>query len=280
MPGIASISRSQLSNRRKKLRQQRRWRIIQSGWRLLAVAGMAGGLIWVITLPAWVLRQPEQVEIDGNHLLSATTVQSLLPIDYPQSILELQPEAIATQLEAQAPIAHAVVTRRLLPPGLRVQIQERNPVAIALANQATAFVGSDRSQTAAASRSDSSQVGLIDEKGILIPIESYTSLDQSFQLPTLKVIGMREEYQSYWPDLYETILRSPIQIQEIDWRDPANLTLQTSLGVVHFGAYDRSQFPKQLQILDQMRQFPQDLDSGRLEYIDLRNPNSPVLQMK
>ncbi|HEY9652894.1 MAG TPA: cell division protein FtsQ/DivIB, partial [Coleofasciculaceae cyanobacterium] len=65
MTSIASVSQQELSNRRKQLRRARRIKAFQALWRSVLAGGMASGLVWAITLPDWVIRQPEQVAIEG-----------------------------------------------------------------------------------------------------------------------------------------------------------------------------------------------------------------------
>ncbi|NEQ27613.1 MAG: FtsQ-type POTRA domain-containing protein, partial [Microcoleus sp. SIO2G3] len=230
---FADVSRAQLAERRRQLRRQRKVRIMQASWRLLFVLGIASGSVWVMSLPAWVVRQPQQVEIEGNRLLSTATVQKLLPIRYPQSLWQIQPEAVAHQLEQQAPIARAIVSRHLFPPGLKVQIQERTPVAIAVLG--------------------GNEASLLDAEGNSMPLQSYHSINQAIALPTLKVTGMRSEYRSQWALLYPMVSTSPVKISEIDWRQPSNLILKTELGMVHCGAFSE-RFEQQIRALDRMRQ--------------------------
>ena len=80
MTNIASVSQAQLTTRRKKLRRERRVKSFQALWRSLFVGGIATSLVWAITLPEWVIRQPEQIVIEGNHFLSAQAIRSLLPL--------------------------------------------------------------------------------------------------------------------------------------------------------------------------------------------------------
>lgn len=272
MTTITSISQSELVQRRRQLRQQRRVKNLQSLWRTLTISTLAGSLAWVTTLPGWVIRQPEQIEIKGNQLLSTPSIRTLLPLVYPQSLLQLQPQAIADGLEARAPIVTATVTRQLLPPRLTVQVQERTPVAIAtprgLSNEAALL----KNKAARA------EVRLIDENGRWMPLSSYTALDNSLQLPTLHIIGMPEEYYSVWAKLYQGIRRSPVKISTLDWRNPANLILTTEIGIVHLGVYGPN-LSNQLTVLDQMRQLPQNV-KGQIVYIDLKNPQSPSIQLQ
>ncbi|MCU0516958.1 MAG: FtsQ-type POTRA domain-containing protein, partial [Oscillatoria sp. Prado101] len=210
--------------------------------------------------PAWVIHQPEQVVIEGNQLLSARTIRSLLPVSYPQSLLRLQPEVMAKQLESQAPIAKATVSRHLFPAGLTVTVKERYPVALTV--------------PAAAGPA----LGVLDENGWWVPLQSYTSLEVSLQLPGLKVIGNPDQYRLQWPPVYEAVSRSAVKISQIDWQDPANLILKTELGDVHFGPYS-SKFVEQLKVLDRMRQLPKHPRSPQISYIDLKNPASPTVKI-
>jgi cell division protein FtsQ len=268
MTNIASVSQAQLTTRRKKLRRERRVKSFQALWRSLFVGGMATSLVWAITLPEWVIRQPEQIVIEGNHFLSAQTIRSLLPLSYPQSILKVQPQALANSLESQAPIAEATVSRQLVPPGLTIQVKERKPVAIAQAATPKNAKNSPLNQPA----------GLLDEEGVLMPESSYQSNSANVELPTLKVIGSSDQYRPYWSEVYQAVSHSPIKVFEIDWQDPANLILKTELGNVHFGPYS-SRFSEQLGILDRMRELPTRVSSSKIAYINLKNPDFPAIQM-
>ena len=268
MANIASVSQAQLTTRRKKLRRERRVKSFQALWRSLFVGGIATSLVWAITLPEWVIRQPEQIVIEGNHFLSAQAIRSLLPLSYPQSLLKVQPQALANSLESQAPIAEATVSRQLVPPGLTIQVKERKPVAIAQAATPKNAKSSHLNQPA----------GLLDEEGVLMPESSYQSNSANVELPTLKVIGSSDQYRPYWSEVYQAVSQSPIKVFEIDWQDPANLILKTELGNVHFGPYS-SRFSEQLGILDRMRELPTRVSSSKIAYINLKNPDFPAIQM-
>ncbi|MBE9192949.1 FtsQ-type POTRA domain-containing protein [Gloeocapsopsis crepidinum LEGE 06123] len=267
MTSIESVSRSDLEQRRKKLRTHRRLKMLQAAWQTLAVGGMLGGLVWATTQPIWVLQESSQVTIEGNQLLATPAIKSLLPVSYPQSLLRIRPEAIANSLESQPTIVDATVTRELFPPGLRVVITERIPVAIAYIRPPQAVTTDTQAN-----------MGFVDANGIWIPFQTYAAQSTNLKLPQLKVIGPWERYQSYWSSVYQSVSRSPVKISEIDCQDPTNIILKTELGIVHLGAYS-SRLTQQLQVLDQMRQFPQQLNSSQIAYIDLSNPETPTVQM-
>ena len=177
MTSITSVSSAELKNRRQRLQRRRRIKFWQGIWRSLLVTGMAGGLVWAVTLPNWVIRKPEQIEIEGNQLLSVQAVRALIPMSYPQSILQLQPSLVSKGLEDTGPIAEATTTRQLFPPSLTIEVSERKPVAIALPNEGT-----------------DAEIGYLDEEGVWMAKSSYTAIEHNIQLPTLKVTGLNSQY--------------------------------------------------------------------------------------
>ena len=264
MTDLPSVSRRQLLKRRQVLKQQRRIHLGQSSWRLFALAGLTGLMIWAVSQPIWLIRSPREIQVRGNQLLSDSLLQDLVPLDYPQSLLEVQPETIARQLLQRAPLLGAEVDRQLLPPGLKVTVQERVPVAVVLSAQP----GDDEPQPH----------GLIDAQGAWMPITSFGLGPTAKQLPGLQVHGLQPQYKRYWPQVYATIHRSPVAIQSIDWSDPSNLVLATDLGVVHLGPYS-PELEQQLAMLDKMRNLPDHMQSAEVAYIDLSKPNQPAISL-
>jgi cell division septal protein FtsQ len=79
MADIASVSRTDLTQRRKRLRRQRRVKIIQMIWQTMAVGGLAGTLLWGAIQPIWVLKTPESIEISAiasSFVLSTVNVEN------------------------------------------------------------------------------------------------------------------------------------------------------------------------------------------------------------
>lgn len=277
MTSIASISLAELRGRRLTLRRKRRLHTVQAIWRTVASAGLASGLVWGATQPIWVINTPDQIAVEGNEIIPDRGVRSLLSLSYPQSLLRIEPQALASRLTSnQSAIASATVTRQLIPPGLMVQVQERQPVAIAIGTPAPG------SQLIASSTKEMPQmrspVGLLDANGVLVPLDKYKALGASISLPPLKILGVRERDLAKWPKIYQVLRQSTVKISEIDWRNRTNIILKTELGIVHLGPYS-SQFAEQLEVLDRLRALPTKLKSSQIAYIDLKNPDSPALQM-
>ncbi|MGI8502474.1 MAG: cell division protein FtsQ/DivIB [Hassallia sp.] len=270
MAGMVSVSRTDLRYRRHKLRRQRQMKIIQVIWRTFAVTSLLGGLLWVASQPMWVLETPKQIEIkSGDRSLSPEAIQRVLVLSYPQSLWRIEPSVIAESLTKQPIIAKASVKRRLFPPGLIIDIQERVPVAIAQRHhQATLTLHTNIA----------SSTGLLDANGIWMNEEKYISLNPTVKLPSLIIIGSFEQYRPYWNQLYQSVSQSSVKVMEIDCQDPTNIILKTELGYVHLGAVS-PQIREQIKVLAQMSHLPTQLNPNQIEYIDLKNPESPLVQM-
>ena len=306
MTGIAPVSRIELAQRRKQLRKQRRNRLLQTSWRSVVVMGLAAGMVWVIAQPNWVIRRAEQVTIEGNRFLATQTIRSILPIQYPQSLMKIQASEISQALTTKAPIAEATVERHLFPPSLVIKVREREPVAqiflpISLPQPKEQKKPSDRSGDRLPEKPGEKNAdmpaekltdkpgeksaltdrphGFLDENGMLLPLESYSSLTQDTKMPDLKVIGDPDLFRRQWNALYPIVRRSPVKIELIDWQNVGNLKLKTELGMIHMGSLGRL-FPSQVRALDKMRQLPNRLPPAQIDYIDLRNPLSPIVQLK
>jgi cell division protein FtsQ len=274
MAGIVSVSRTDLAQRRQKLRRQRQIKIIQAIWRTAAVISLAGGLLWTATRPIWVLNAPAQIKMkSGNKFISSQTIQSLLGLSYPQSLWRIQPSAIANALERQPTIAQATVSRRLFPPGLFIEVTQRVPVAIAQTPTGTIGCNIQRSHSC-----PQSQAGLLDASGVWMSLAKYKLLNSVVKLPTLKVIGMPEQYRPYWTQVYQAINQSSVKIMEVNCQDPTDLILKTELGNVHLGV-PGPQITEQIKVLVQMRRLSAKLSPHQVEYIDLKNPEYPLVQM-
>lgn len=295
-----------MAERRRDLRRQRGQRVLKYFWQLSVVGAAAGGLVWLMGQPIWLVRSQEQITIRGNQAMGADSLKSLVPVDYPQSLLKVKPNDLEKALLEQAPLLDARISRRLIPPGLVVRVQERQPVAVAeltrpdsnsksrsvsAAAQANRESGDDEAtdnrklvtppnkKLKAFQPMPNAERVLLDDSGEWVSLEQYDNPESMFELPSLQVLGMRPEYKKEWPGLYDVIRQNPVQVQAIDWRDPSNLKLKTDLGDVHLGPYG-PQFSYQLEILDRMRHLPSHAEADQIAFIDLKTPTVPRLQMK
>lgn len=264
MADTASVSRTDLEGRRKKLRKQRRKKIIQTVWRSFTLVSLTSGLLWATVQPTWLIQTEQEVEVSGNQLLSSDKIQSLLPLSYPQSVWKIEPTHITQSLQKQSLIAHASVTRRLFPPGLIVEVQERVPVAVV-----------QKTQTS----NEKNPLLLLDATGVLINVDPSNMKTVKAALPQLKVIGFPDQYREFWQKLYQAVSNSSVKITEIDCQDLTNVILTTEIGRVHLGALG-PQLTEQIRVLAQMRHLPTKVNTNKIQYIDLTNPDLPTMQLQ
>lgn len=267
--GIASVSSNHLKERRQNLKNRRRAKSWGAIGRTLVVMALAGGLVWLVRQPNWVIHSSAQVEVEGNEYLSEEEIRQIIPLTYPQPLLKLNSVELIDQLKIKAPIENATISRALLPPKIMINLKERPPVARAYGVKKGANPQFIRLE----------ELGFIDEKGILVPKNFYSQPQPGYSLPTLKIIGFSGENKKYWESLYRQINNQPIKVTEIDWRDPTNLILKTEQGIVHFGAYT-SRFPEQLLTLAKMGKLPNKINSQDILYIDLKSLATPAIQLK
>ncbi|WP_373480758.1 cell division protein FtsQ/DivIB [Geminocystis sp.] len=264
------ISTTNLKSRRDKIKSKQRWENFVSFNRSLMILSLTAGVFWVLTLPHWVIRDSQQINLQGNDLLTDDELRSLIPLQYPQSLLKLSTSQLTENLQKKVPLANIVVTRELFPPSLTIRVTEKKPVAIALAS-----VVSPKTK-----KLELKRIGYVDKDGIFVDNEVYKQLQKkSDQLPSLKVLGTPQIYLSYWQNLYDLISQSNVKITEIDWQNPTNLILTTELGKVHIGAYN-SKFPQQLMALEKLKSITTKIPRERIIYIDLTDVEIPSIKEK
>ncbi|MGD1937587.1 MAG: cell division protein FtsQ/DivIB [Cyanophyceae cyanobacterium] len=279
---MQSVSRERLAQRRSQLKRQRSVRFVWGGWQSLGAIALLATAGWLISAPVWVVRSPEQIAIEGNTRFNDAEIRQLLGLTYPQSLWRLDPDNIADSLKARAPIDEVTVTRQLLPPGLIVQVQELQPVAVVQLTAPASDTSSANATPADAplERAQStSTVGLVDEEGKWIEISRYQQGQNGRSLPPLKVTISGDQLAQQWSALYRQINLAPVRISAVQWQNADNLILQTELGTVYLGLFDTN-FNDQLSQLANLRNLVDQVPPNTLDYIDLRDPEAPLIQTK
>ena len=267
MPEILSVSSTDLQGRREKLRRSRQIKIIGAIWRTLAVTGLAGGLLWFLIQPIWVLKSNKDITISGNQLLSDKAIQAKMQLPYPKSLWRVSPSRLSAYLTRQPGIKEATVTRRIFPPGLIVKVTEIQPVAITQTSAAPDAKSTDKKIIS----------GLLDRNGVWVMKENYKSISAD-KLPSLKVIGDLKQYRSFWKQLYQAVSKSSVKIMQVDCQNPNNIILKTELGLVHIGSATY-RLGEKIKLLAKIRNLPAKVNMRQVEFIDLTNPNNLLVRM-
>ncbi|MEM9924230.1 MAG: FtsQ-type POTRA domain-containing protein [Cyanobacteria bacterium P01_D01_bin.50] len=267
MPEILSASSTDLEERREKLRRNRQIKIISTIWRTLAVTGLAGSLLWFLIQPIWVLKSNKDITVSGNQLLSDEGIQSKMQLSYPKSLWRISPSRLSASLKQQPGIIQATVSRRLFPPGLIVKVTEIVPVAI---------TQTPRKPNAKSTNQETIN-GLIDINGMWVMKKNYKSIGAD-KLPSLKLIGEVQHYRPFWKQFYQAISKSSVKVMEIDYQNPNNIILKTELGLVHLGS-PTSKLTEKMKLLTKIRRLPAQVNMSQIEFIDLTNPETILVQM-
>ena len=271
MANRSFVSTTTIRSRREEREKERRWRNFIAVLRFLLILSFTGGVFWFVTLPNWVITNNKQIEIEGNNLLSDDEVRSLIPLKYPQSLLQLSTQELSRNLQTLAPVKNIVIQKELFPPSLTITLEEKKPVAIALAPEIEEKT----------KKLTIKSIGYVDEDGVFVSNQVYQNLKENpEQLPKLKIIGTPQTYLPYWQELYGFISQSTVKINTIDWQNPTNLVLLTDLGKVYFGAYSSKKFPEQLMILEKLKPITQQVRREDIIYIDLTDPEIPSINKK
>ncbi|MGQ9866321.1 MAG: cell division protein FtsQ/DivIB [Pseudanabaenaceae cyanobacterium] len=239
--------------RRRQRRQQQRRQALVGFWRLCAFGALAAGAYWLADRPEWVLRDRQQIEVRGNQAIPTALIQNRLGLTSPRPIFRIDPKALTRQVQGLEPVQSASVHRQLFPAKLVVEVVERQPVA--------------RFQY-------QGQAGAVDAEGVWLDPRTY----RVRQWPKLTLLADGTFRQQGWSQLYDRLQRSPIEVREVDARDPADLRLTLPSGaIVRCGSFQPERLQHQLQKLDSLRQLPALGQKGVV--LDLIDPNRPLLVM-
>lgn len=300
-----STPESQIINirdRQQQLIRQRKQRFRRGAWRTLVTLGLTVGLGWAVCQPEWQIRQSSQVTITGNEQIDSQTLEHLMVLQFPTSLIRLHPQTLVSNLKANAHISQVIVTRKLFPPRVKVVVQELPPVAVTECKGCTLILNPSQPDSLTLGPAN---VWLLDRRGVVLPADSYPKREKAHQLPKLtiasylrpeskptrqqpssnsapatpKFVSIDRQKQSQWQQMYALMEASPVQVKHLNWQDSNKLMLQTKLGQIHIGPFS-DHFNRQLQALDEMRTLPKSIDPQQIVYIDVENPENPVLELR
>jgi cell division protein FtsQ len=213
-----------------------------------------------------LLVKPEQIEVNGNHIVSREAVLQQFVRDRGRSVLRVPLDSRRTALEEISWIESAMV-QRILPNRIRVDLTERTPIAF-LRN--------------------GTELALIDAHGVVL--DRPHGEDLQFPIVTGLSENMpREErgkrmqtYQEFLKDIDLVRSGSSDRVSEIDLANPKDLrAVMTGIAnptdpqalTIHFGASDFT--GKYRMVVENFAQWQ--ASNGRVHSIDLQYAKQVVL---
>ena len=264
--------------RRQKPVEIRRKKFSGRGWpfyrrllvlTLVAVAGITAavyGTRFLLYSPAMLLLKPDQIEVNGNRIVSREAVLQQFVHDRSRSVLRVPLDARRGQLE-QIPWVESASVQRILPNRLRVELTERTPVAFAR-------IGNE--------------LALLDAHGVILdrppgeelhfPIVSGVSED----LPRDQREKRMQTYEEFLKDVDLVRGGSADRVSEVDLSNPKDLrVVMTGLSsandpqavTIHFGSGEFT--GKYKMLVDNFSQWQ--ANAGRVQSIDLQYSRQVVV---
>jgi cell division protein FtsQ len=263
--------------RRQKPVEIRRKKFSGRGWpfyRRVLVLGFAGvasvtvavyGMQFLLYSPTMVLK-PEQIELNGNRIVSREAVLQQFVHDRNRSVLRVPLGARRSQLE-QIPWVESASVQRILPNRLRIELTERTPVAFAR---------------------NGNELALIDAHGVILD----RPRDEDLHFPI--VTGVSEElprdqrekrmqtYEEFLKDADLVRAGSSDRVSEVDLSNPKDLrVVMTGLAsandaqavTIHFGSGEFT--GKYKMLVDNFSQWQ--ANAGRVQSIDLQYSRQVVV---
>jgi cell division protein FtsQ len=264
--------------RRQKPVDIRRKKFTGRGWPfyrrvvVLSFAGVAGvtaafyGMQFLLYSPSMLLVKSDQIELNGNRIVSREAVLQQFVHDRNRSVLRVPLEARRTQLE-QIPWVESASVQRILPNRLRIELTERTPVAFAR---------------------NGNDLALIDAHGVILdrprgedlhfPIVSGVSED----LPRDQREKRMQTYEEFMKAVDLVRGGSSDRVSEVDLSNPKDLrVVMTGLAsaidaqavTIHFGSGEFT--GKYKMLVDNFSQWQ--ANTGRVQSIDLQYSRQVVV---
>ena len=264
--------------RRQKPVEIRRKKFSGRGWPfyrrvlVLTFAGAAGVIAatyatrFLMYSPTMLLLKLDQIEVNGNHIVSREAVLQQFVHDRNRSVLRVPLNIRRSEIEQISWVESASV-QRILPNRIRVELTERTPIA---------FVR------------NGNELALIDSHGVIL------DRPQGEDLPFPIVSGVSEDlareqrekrmqiYQEFMKDVDLVRAGSSERVSELDLSNPKDLrVVMTGLAgptdrqavTIHFGA---SEFTgKYKMLVDNFLQWQ--ANTGRVQSIDLQYSRQVVV---
>jgi cell division protein FtsQ len=257
--------------RRQKPVEIRRKKFSGRGWpfyrrvMVLSVVGIAGvtaaiyGTRFLLYSPTMLLLKPDQIELNGNHIVAREAVLQQFGRDRNRSVLRVPLDARRSEIEQISWVESASV-QRILPNRIRVELTERTPIAFAR---------------------NGNELALIDAHGVILDRPH----GEDLQFPIVSGVSdelsrdQREKrmqvYQEFMKGVDLVRAGSSDRVSEIDLSNPKDLRVvmaglagpsDSQAVTIHFGSGEFT--GKYKMLVDNFSQWQ--ANTGRVQSIDLQ----------
>ena len=237
---------------------------------VLALVALAAAAVrrFFLTDPRFLLSSSSNVAISGNEHIPRAEVLGVFGVDLDRNIFKVPLAERRADLE-RLPWVEQATVMRLLPNHLRIELKERTPVAFT--RQGT-------------------QIGLVDEAGVMLDMPPESAGDPHYSFPVLTGLALNdtpeqrttrmEVYHRFMSDLASAGPKVTQTLSEVDVTNPEDVKALVTTGdsdiLVHFG--DENFLPR-------YQAFERHLPEWRTQYpklasADMRYERQVVLEMQ
>jgi cell division protein FtsQ len=264
--------------RRQRPVEIRRKKFSGRGWpfyRRILIFSFAGvgsltaavyGMRFLLYSPSMLLLKPDQIELNGNRIVTREAVLQQFVHDRNQSVLRVPLDARRSQLE-QIPWVESARVQRILPNRLRIELTERAPVAFAR---------------------NGNELALIDAHGVILDRPQGEDLHfpivsgVSEEVPKDQREKRMQTYEEFMKDIDLVRAASSDRVSEIDLSNPKDLRVvmaglasanDAQAVTIHFGSGEFT--GKYKMLVDNFSQWQ--ANAGRVQSIDLQYSRQVVV---
>jgi cell division protein FtsQ len=238
-------------------------------WTFAGATGLTCAIVagrFLLYSPQVLLLKPDQIELNGNHIVSREAVLQPFAHDRNRSVLRIPLDARRAELE-QLPWVESASVQRILPNHIRVELTERTPIAF-LRN--------------------GNELALIDSHGVILDRPDGEDLHFPIVagLPESMPREEREKriqtYQEFLRDADLVRAESSDRVSEVDLSSAKDLRVvmtglasatDTQAVTIHFGASDFT--GKYRMLVENFAQWQ--ANAGRVQSIDLQYSRQVVV---
>jgi cell division protein FtsQ len=238
-------------------------------WTFAGATGLTCAIVagrFLLYSPQVLLLKPDQIELNGNHIVSREAVLQPFAHDRNRSVLRIPLDARRAELE-QLPWVESASVQRILPNHIRVELTERTPIAF-LRN--------------------GNELALIDSHGVILDRPDGEDLHFPIVagLPESMPREEREKriqtYQEFLRDADLVRAESSDRVSEVDLSNAKDLRVvmtglasatDTQAVTIHFGASDFT--GKYRMLVENFAQWQ--ANAGRVQSIDLQYSRQVVV---
>ena len=203
----------------------------------------------------------EDIRISGSKFFSQNDLVKNSSLNFPIRLIFVETNLLEKELKQNLSLKNVSVNRELFPFGLRVKVNTRIPIAYGerILNNEKIF-------------------GFVDKDGIFI--DKKNSDGKNSNKLTIKVFGWQEKFKKILSEILNAQENYEFEVVKITFSPNGFLTVEERDLKTIFLGFNPNLIHYQLQIINNLKsEFKKNNFSGKIDNIDLTDPNKPKIKV-